>query len=173
MGMHGGQGLALAIPDVTAPTVVCFSPADNATGVSAIHRHGGDHVSEVVVLGAAGIISLKKTSDNSVIQTWNVATQAGTGAGQVSVVGGTDLTMRLTSALAATTEYYLIWDAGVVKDTSNNNVAALSVTTTWSFTTAAGRHADLLHNLSLDRDNTDGRQQHTARECWDGSFRQR
>jgi len=135
-GWAGGQGLALAIPDVIPPTVLSFSPADNATGVS-VSTDLVATMSEVVVLGASGIISLKKTSDNSVIQTWNVATQSGTGAGQVSVVGGTALTMRLTLPIGGTTEHYVIWDAGVVKDTSNNNVAALSVTTTWSFTTGA------------------------------------
>jgi hypothetical protein len=92
---------------------------------------------EAVVLGASGVITLKKTSDNSTIQSWNVATQAGTGAGQVSVVGATDLTMRLTSNLSGLTEYYVIWDAGVVQDGAGNPVAAQASTTVWSFTTVA------------------------------------
>jgi hypothetical protein len=123
-------------PDVTPPVFTGFSPADNATGI-AITTDLVAFFNEVVTLGAAGLISLKRTSDNVVIQTWNVATQAGSGAGQVNVVGGNSLTMRLTAPLANSIEYYVIWDAGVVKDLANNNVAAQASTTLWSFTTAS------------------------------------
>src|SRR5207344_1611431 len=64
-------------------------------------------------------------------------TAGGSTAGKVEVVSSTQLTMHLTTSLANSIEYYVIWDAGVVKDAASNPVAALSVTTTWSFTTAS------------------------------------
>jgi Bacterial Ig-like domain len=121
-------------PDVTAPLAVSFSPTDNATGVS-VSTNLIVQFNEPVTLGAAGNITLKRTSDNVTIEAWNVATEAGTGAGQVNVFASTQLTMRLTTSLAGGIEYYVIWDAGVVKDIAGNNVAAQASTTLWSFTT--------------------------------------
>jgi hypothetical protein len=136
MGSTGGSGTG-AGPDVTAPTVTGFIPADNATGV-ANNADLRAIFSETVLLGSAGNITLKKTSDNSTIKVWNVVTDAGLTAGKVSVVSGNILTMRTSAVLADTTEFYVIWDAGVVTDPALNPVAALSVTTTWSFTTGVG-----------------------------------
>ena len=103
--------------DVTPPTVVSYSPADNATGV-AIGVELVVTFSETVVLGT-GTISLKKTSDNSTVDSWNVATAGGSTSGKVEIIGGTALHIHLTSSLAGTTEYYVTWPAGVVKDTAN------------------------------------------------------
>lgn len=125
------------VVDVTAPAVSTYSPADNATGV-AIGATLTATFDETVTLGASGTITLKKTSDDSTIDSWDVATDGGSSAGQVEVLTNTALTMHLTTDLAVSTEFYVIWDAGVVKDGSNNNVAALSSTTTWSFTTTSG-----------------------------------
>jgi hypothetical protein len=122
--------------DDVAPTVSSYSPADNATDV-AINATLTATFNETVTLGASGVITLKKTSDNSTIEAWDVATESGSTAGKVEVLTNTALTMHLTTDLANSIEYYVIWDAGVVKDASNNNVAALSSTTTWSFTTVA------------------------------------
>lgn len=125
-----------AAPDVTAPTVSSFSPADNATD-AAINVELVVTFNETVTLGASGTITLKKTSDNSTIDSWDVSADGGSGAGQVEVLSDDELHLHLTTDLANETEYYVIWDAGVVKDGSDNNVAALSTTTTWSFTTVA------------------------------------
>lgn len=122
--------------DTTAPTVSSLSPLDNATGV-AITATLTATMSETVTLGASGTITLKKTSDNSTIDSWDVATDGGSGAGQVEVLTNTALTLHLTSNLANSIEYYVVWDSGVVKDAAGNPVAALSVTTTWSFTTVS------------------------------------
>lgn len=128
--------LTVTVADQTAPTVSSFSPLDNATGV-AITATLTATMSETVTLGASGTIYLKKTSDNTTIDSWDVATDGGSGAGQVEVLTNTALTLHLSASLANSIEYYVVWDAGVVKDASNNPVAALSSTTTWSFTTVA------------------------------------
>jgi hypothetical protein len=123
-------------PDVTAPTIVSYSPLDNATGVLTSIELVVTF-NETVTLGTSGTISLKKTSDNSTIDSWNVATAGGSTAGKVEIIGGTALHIHLTANLANSTEYYVVWPAGVVKDTAGNGVAAQSSTTAWSFTTAS------------------------------------
>jgi hypothetical protein len=123
--------------DATAPTVSTYSPADNATDV-AVNATLVATFNENITLGTAGTITLKKTSDNTTVDSWDVATDSGSGAGQVEVVSNTQLTLHLTTDIANSLECYVVWDAGVVKDTAGNNVAALSTTTTWSFTTVAG-----------------------------------
>ncbi len=123
--------------DVTPPTVVSFNPVDNATGIST-STNLVLTFSEKISLGASGVITLKKTSDDSTIDSWDVSVDAGLGAGQLSVVEKTTLALFLTTSLTSSTEYYVIWDAGVVTDYALNNVAAQASKTLWSFTTAAG-----------------------------------
>jgi len=120
--------------DTTAPVNTGFTPADNATGVS-INVAPTVAFDVPVVLGEAGLFTLKKTSDNSTIDSWDVAVDAGSGAGQVQI-SGNNVILHLTAALAAATQYYIIWAAGVVTDLSGTPVAAQASTTAWSFTTA-------------------------------------
>jgi hypothetical protein len=142
LGAGSGAGTG-ADPDVTAPTVSSFSPLDNATDV-AVDTDLIVTFDETVVLGAVGVVTLKKTSDNSTLDSWNVASDEGSGAGQLEVIGGNALHLHLTASVANSTEMYVIWDEGVVEDGSANPVAALAVTTTWSFTTEAAPAVNLL-----------------------------
>jgi hypothetical protein len=132
--------------DVTAPLAVSFSPTDNSTGVN-VSTLLIVTFDSIVTLGT-GNVTLKRTSDNVTIEAWNVATEAGTGAGQVSVEFSTQLTMRLTTSIAGGTEYYVIWDANVVKDIANNPVAANASTTLWSFTTVAAATATAFRSIA-------------------------
>ena len=130
-----GAGTGLP-PDVTppAPALGGFSPADNAVGVNTSSNFILQFDS-FVRLGS-GNIGLKRASDNVTVKNWNVVTQAGTGAGQVNVFAGTQLTLRLGAPLAAATAHYIVWDAGVVVDLPGNPCAANVSTTLWNFTTA-------------------------------------
>ena len=120
-----------------APTVSTFSPADNAVNV-AINATLVATFSENVFLSAASrTVTLKKTSDDSTIDSWNSVSDRGSGAGQCEITNSDELTLHLTANLANSTEYYIVWDSGVVDDATGTPVAALSVTTTWSFTTIA------------------------------------
>ena len=120
-----------------APTVSTLSPADNAVDV-AINATLVVTFSENVFLSAASrTVTLKKTLDNSTIDSWNVASDGGSGAGQCEITNSTELTLHLSANLANSIEYYVVWDSGVVDDATGTPVAALSVTTTWSFTTVA------------------------------------
>jgi hypothetical protein len=142
LGAGSGAGTGAA-PDGDAPTVSSFSPLDNATDV-AVDTDLIVTFNETVVLGAVGVVTLKKTSDNSTLDSWNVASDEGSGAGQLEVIGGNALHLHLSASVANSTEMYVIWDEGVVEDGSANPVAALAVTTTWSFTTEAAPAVNLL-----------------------------
>lgn len=134
---------------MTAPTVSSFSPADNATDV-AIDATLVVTFSENVVLGASGTITLKLTSDDSTIDSWDVSADEGSGAGQCEITNSDELTLHLTTDLTNELEYYVVWDEGVVEDGAGNPVAALSVTTTWSFTTVAAAGGLLLDDIAAD-----------------------
>jgi methionine-rich copper-binding protein CopC len=115
------------IGDFTAPTVSSFSPANNATGVEST----ADLVitfSETTRAGT-GSLTIKKSSDNSTVETITVS------GSQLSGNGSTQLTLNPSVTLDAVTSYYVTWTANAFKDTSRNHVAAVTSTSTWSFTT--------------------------------------
>lgn len=121
--------------DTVAPTVLSRSPADNATGV-AFDTDIIITFSEPVFLGTSGTITLKKTSDDSTVDSWDVATDEGVGAGQLEVLNDDELYLHPTTNLAWGLEVYLVWQAGVVEDAAANGVAVQSSTTVHSFVTA-------------------------------------
>ena len=117
--------------DTTPPTLSSTSPADDATGVSTTANLVATF-SETVQKGASSNVVIKKTSDDSVVETIDITTAAVTVAGSV-------VTIDPSVTLDFNTEYYVTIDANAFKDnaTSPNNYAGLSSTTAWSFTTAA------------------------------------
>ena len=117
--------------DTTPPTLFSTSPADDATGVSTTANLVATF-SETVQKGASNNVVIKKTSDDSVVETIDITTAAVTVAGSV-------VTIDPSVTLDFNTEYYVTIDANAFKDnaTSPNNYAGLSSTTAWSFTTAA------------------------------------
>ncbi len=110
--------------DVTPPTVTALSPANNATDVSS-NPTAGITFSEAVQKGI-GNITVKRVSDNAVVQTYNVASASVT-------VAGSNVSFPLT--LVANTAYYVEMDAGAIKDLAGNNFAGIAGNTTWRFTT--------------------------------------
>ena len=115
--------------DTTNPSVSTLSPAANATGVSTT-------ANLVITFDEAvdkqsGNITIKKSSDNSTVET--IAATSGQVTG-----GGTDtITINPSVTLAHSTEYYVQIDATAFDDTSGNSYAGISDTTSWSFTTMA------------------------------------
>jgi len=117
------------------PTVSTYFPADNATDVAA-NVTLVLTCSEAVALGAAGTVTLKKTSDNSTVDSWDVAVDEGSGAGQLEVLNDDEVHLHLTTNITSGFEVYGIWDAGFITDIAGNNIAAQASTTAWSFTVA-------------------------------------
>ena len=114
--------------NMTDPTVLTLSPADNATAVSP-SANLVINFSEIVET-QSGNITIKKSSDNSTVATIDVM------GGLVTGSGTTSITINPGSDLAAGTEYYVLVDASAFDDMSGNNYAGILDTTTWSFTTA-------------------------------------
>ena len=114
--------------DATAPTLSSSSPADNATGV-AIDANIVLNFSESVD-AETGNITIKKTSDDSTVETISVT------GGLVSGSGSSQITVNPSSTLDSETEYYVLIDATAFDDSSSNSYAGISSTTALSFTTA-------------------------------------
>ncbi|WP_269616449.1 cadherin domain-containing protein [Prochlorococcus marinus] len=124
------QTITINIADIddTAPNLSSSSPADNATAV-AINSNIVLTFSEAVDV-ENGSILIKKTSDNSTVESIDV-----TGA-QVTGSGSNQITINPSSNLASSTQYYLQIPTTAFDDPSSNSFAGISDTTSLSFTTA-------------------------------------
>ncbi len=136
--------------DTTAPTLDSSTPADNATNI-AVDANIVLNFDENVDV-ESGNITIKKTSDNSTIETIDVTSN------QVSGSGGTQITVNPSSNLAGSTEYYVLIDATAFDDSSSNSYAGISSTTALSFTTvdttaptlSSSTPADNATNVAVD-----------------------
>ncbi|MEJ7674063.1 MAG: Ig-like domain-containing protein [Chitinophagaceae bacterium] len=114
--------------DITPPSISTLLPSNNATNVSTSFP-ASITFSETIQKGAAGTISIKKLSDNSVIQIINTTNAT-------VIVSGSSVSFDVNS-LAFNTTYYVEISNGAFKDLSNNNFAGITGNTTWRFTTSA------------------------------------
>ncbi|MCY2986753.1 MAG: Ig-like domain-containing protein [Planctomycetota bacterium] len=110
------------------PTVISLSPADNAMGV-VLGTNLVITFSEPIAKGVVGTVVIKKSSDNSTVETFDVATSTAV------TVSGTTVTINPSVNLADGTGYYVEVAAGAFKDLSGNAFAGIAGTTTWNFTT--------------------------------------
>ncbi len=116
--------------DNDAPTLSSSSPSDNATEV-ATNANIVLTFSEAVD-AESGNITIKKTSDDSTIETIDV-----TGA-KVSGSGSTAITVNPSTDLTADIDYYILIDATAFDDTAGNSYAGISSTTALNFSTKPG-----------------------------------
>ena len=111
------------IEDFIAPTIT-LSPVDNVNGVP-VDAKLVINFSEEVQKGTGNIL-LKKASDNSTVESINVANIA---------VNGRTITIKPRSNLAENTQYYLEIPSGSIKDLAGNNFAGITGSSSWNFTT--------------------------------------
>jgi hypothetical protein len=111
--------------DVTPPAISSLSPANGATSIPA-STNASIEFSEPVQKGTGAIV-VKKTSDNSFVQTIDVTSSA-------VAISGSTVTIALTG-LAMNTAYYIEMPGGAFKDVAGNEFAGISGNTTWSFAT--------------------------------------
>ncbi len=111
----------------TAPTLSSSSPSDGATSVG---------VNDNIVLtfseavdAESGNILIKKSSDNSTVETINVA------GGLVSGSGSTIITINPSSTLDGETSYYITIAATAFDDVDSASYAGFTNSTTLNFTT--------------------------------------
>ncbi|MDC0876625.1 autotransporter domain-containing protein [Candidatus Pelagibacter sp.] len=116
------------------PTLSSSVPADDATGVS-IDANIVLNFSESVD-AESGNITIKKTSDNSTVETIDVT------SGQVTGSGTSQITINPLSNFDAETEYYVLIDAAAFDDSDSGSYAGISSTTALSFTTAEDATVD-------------------------------
>tara|TARA_E500000178_G_scaffold283146_1_gene283910 strand:+ start:1092 stop:3554 length:2463 start_codon:yes stop_codon:yes gene_type:complete len=111
----------------TVPTLSSSVPADNATSValdSTIVLNFSESVD-----AESGNITIKKTSDNSTVETIDVT------SGQVTGSGTSQITITPSSDFDSGTEYYVLIDASAFDDSNSGSYAGISSTTGLSFTT--------------------------------------
>ena len=126
-----------------------LSSADNATGVG-VNANIVLTFSEVVDV-ESGNITIKKTSDNSTIETIAV------GSSKVSGTGTNTITINPAATLAVGIEYYVLIDTTAFDDPSGNSYPGISSTTALSFTTVAD---------STDPTLSSSSPVNGARKCW-------
>lgn len=120
---------ATVAADATAPVISTRDPADDATDIS-IFNNIVATFDEDLVLGS-GNITIYNVTLGSPAATIDV-----TDATQVTHAGNV-LTINPAAALDVSTEYAVQMDAGVVRNLNDLPNAAITDTTTWSFTTQA------------------------------------
>lgn len=113
--------------DVTAPTVLTLTPADDATDVAV------DTTLVMVfdedVQAVTGDVRVKLASDDSTVQTIDIT------SGSVSIDGDT-VTITI-SELDPGTDYYVEVDATAIDDLADNSYAGIADATTWNFSTVS------------------------------------
>ncbi len=112
--------------DTTAPTVSSFSPEDAATGV-AVSSNIVVTFSEAVQKGTGTTAIHSGSATGTVVESYNVATSTNV------TLSGSTLTINPTSNLGSSTNYFVTFDAGSIKDLANNSYTG---TSTYNFTTA-------------------------------------
>ena len=128
-GSYAGISSTTALSFTTTnsvPTLSSSTPADNATSValnSTIVLNFSENVD-----AESGNITIKKTSDNSTVETINVT------SGQVSGSGSSQITITPSSIFDSATEYYVLIDATAFDDADSGSYAGISSTTALSFT---------------------------------------
>ena len=111
--------------DIIPPTVAAFTPADNAVNVP-ISTNLSILFSESVQKGTGNIL-IKKSADNSIVQTIDVTNAA------VTVLANT-VTIPANTFLLST-GYYVEIPATAFKDLANNPYAGITGATAWNFNT--------------------------------------
>ena len=123
-----------------SPTLSSSVPADNATGIaldSTIVLNFSENVD-----AESGNITIKKTSDNTTVETIDVT------SGQVTGSGTSQITITPSSNFDSGIEYYVLIDATAFDDSDSGSYAGISSTTALSFT------IDSLTDPTSDKDIT-------------------
>ena len=125
-----------AFTDTTAPTIVASRqspPIDQFLWLD---------FNKPVKLALTGTITLHLASNDSVVETFDLATDYGEAANRDGGVAGTvcdggrRIFLRPTANLTANTGYYIQFGSGVVKTLQGTDFAGISNKTDWSFTSA-------------------------------------
>ena len=128
-GSYAGIGSATALTFTSfanvLPTLSSSTPADDAPNVARDANIVLNFSENVTV--QTGNITIKKTTDNTIFETIDVA------GGQVTGTGTSQITINPSSNFEAETEYYVLIDGTAFDDTGSGSYAGISSTTALSF----------------------------------------
>ena len=108
-----------------SPTLSSSTPADNASNVARDANIVLNFSENVTV--QTGNITIKKTTDNTIFETIDVA------GSKVTGTGTSQITINPSSNFDAETEYYVLIDGTAFDDTGSGSYAGISSTTALSF----------------------------------------
>lgn len=117
----------ITITTVNAPTVSTLSPTDGATGVT-LNANLSITFSATVSKGTGDIL-IKKSSDNTTVETIEVSGSNITGGGTSTITINPEMTF------AESTGYYINIPSTAFRNSSDVYYAGISNTTSWNFTT--------------------------------------
>ncbi len=147
------NALAAFVPVSAAPVIISTSPINNAVDVLTDANFVANF-SEPVAKGA-GTITLKRTSNNSTVESFDAASSPRL------VFSGQTLTIDPTYELSPGVAYHLLMDSGAIIDASGGNAfAGISSNTAWNFTSVVPTFSSWISNPTFglvlaDRDLTD------------------
>ena len=145
-GISSTTALSFTSQDTGNPYLTSTTPAHQATGI-AVNTNIVLNFSENVDV-ESGNITIKKTSDDTSVETIDVTGNTVTGS------GSTQITINPSSNLDEITSYYLIIDATAFDDASGNSFGGISSKTTYNFSTVDNTNPTL--SSSAPADNATG-----------------
>ena len=148
-GISSTTALSFTSQDTGSPYLTSTTPAHQATGV-VVNANIVLNFSENVDV-ESGNITIKKTSDDSTVETIDVTGNTVTGS------GSTQITINPSSNFDEITSYYLVIDATAFDDASGNSFGGISDKTTYNFTTADNTNPSLSSSTPADNATEVGR----------------
>jgi hypothetical protein len=137
-----------AVNTVPAPTIISYTPLDNATSVAG----NSDLVAlfdQPVKKGTGNVLLRKNDGGWSTVETFDIAAGTGSAGGTITVVGRT-LTVNPGSDMAAGNEHAIqIASTCIDSRVYGTDFAGIANDTTWSFTASAPSANNLLTNSGV------------------------
>ena len=130
--------------DLDAPELASVFPADDETDAPIFTL---ELTFNETVRASAGNINVYDSNDQVVM--------AIDGESESVVANKEKITITLAEPLSFGENYYVEFDAGVIKDAAGNDFVGITDKTAWNFTTTAGSGSDLVVHLPLDEDLAD------------------
>ena len=142
-GTHATR--SMTIVSTTPPQLTTSNPADNATGV--LESANLTLTFDKAILPGSGTINLYRSSDNSLVESYNVSS----GLGSITDINGaslgrltfgsTTITLNPGSDLISGASYYIKIDGTAVIDQAGNAYVGITDATTLDFQTTGGANA--------------------------------
>jgi len=112
--------------DIVAPSLLGFTPTDNATNV-AVNPTIAMTFDEDVVIGTTGALQLWEEG-SGIVESFTLA------GGNINAVNDV-VTVALSGDLNENSSYYFITIGSIIEDVMGNDYAGINDTTTWNFST--------------------------------------